>query len=90
MDTERISVTTNELIQALEEAASKGDSERNGAMRVCEISDLLGWSSARVRDHIRQQIEEGRMECVRVIIGDLQGRRMPVSAYRLVDKPEED
>ena len=58
-------------------------------MRVCEIAEVTGWSDARIRDQIRRQINEGTMECVRIIITDLQGRNMPVAAYRLVDRPGE-
>ena len=90
MDAERISVTTNELIQALEEAAARGDADRNGAMRVCELARQKRWSETRVRKHLQSLIAEGRAEQVFVDITDMAGRVMPVSAYRLVDKPEED
>lgn len=79
----RISVTENELLEALREArGAHKPAEEDGAMTRSEMERATGWSKKQVDAVLNGLLDEGRWECIWVPRQQRDGvvRRMP--AYR--------
>lgn len=56
----------------------------DGAFRVAEVAEALGWSTKRVVAALWKVQAAGKLQRTKVWRMDLAGRRMPVPAYRLL------
>ena len=71
------------LLELLE-AVAVNPQDNEGALRVVELVEELGWSSVRVRGQLRRLVESGDVEVVDLRIKSLDNKMRPSSGYRLV------
>jgi hypothetical protein len=76
-------ITESEILDALR-AASAQIANPDDAFSVLELSRAVGWSRPRVQEHLLELKRTGRIELVRVTREALNGRIIPVTAYRFV------
>lgn len=79
----RISVTENDLLDALSEALPSGKGP-DDARTVREMAKATGWSEVRVRKALVAVQEQGRLVVHRVGRQGIDGRAAVVSAYTIV------
>jgi len=79
-----LGISEGDLLTALEEMIAP---EGRG-VRTMELAKALGVSKTSVRKLLRQLLEEGRLERVRVKMIDLSGRQAQVTGYRLTGGSE--
>lgn len=80
MESKRVKVTTDDLLEALQQALGPGDGEGTTVSDLCRET---GANENMVRRKIRDLIAAGRCEVVRVRRTDMAGRHTRVPAYRL-------
>lgn len=81
-----LELTESELLQAIEDAAAAHNTpdDPDGAFRVVEVAEALGWSTKRVVSALWRVQAAGKLQRTKVWRIDLAGRRMPVPAYRIL------
>lgn len=75
-------ITQAEILDAIRDAVQTADVPDAFTMR--ELQDATGWGEKQARAKMRVAKLAGRVDVVRVERENLQGRMMPVLAYRLV------
>lgn len=78
-----MSMTENELLEAIQEALLK-DSGSSGHLTMNEISEATGMSYKRVTAVLHRLKKEGRLEIKQVYRETLSGRMAPSPAYRIL------
>jgi len=81
--TPKLTITENELVEALRSAMGSQDEGPTDARTVQEIVNTIGRSERFVRDNVRKLIAEGRAELVRIKRPAIDGRIQSVPAYRI-------
>lgn len=81
------SITEDELVAALFSARATGI-EAEGALTTCVLSKMVNRRREWVRERLRDLIDEGRVESVRVQMTDIAGRATTAPAYRLRSEKE--
>jgi hypothetical protein len=80
-----LDLTESELLQAIADAAAHNTpDDPDGAFRVAEVAEALGWSGKRVIHALYKVQAAGKLQRCKVWRIDLAGRRMPVPAYRIL------
>lgn len=82
-----MNITESELLDAIREAARDNSSDPQGAMTVVELADAMNLDVRIARKHVATLLRSGSMECVRVRRPSIDGRIIPIPAYRLVAAP---
>ncbi len=82
MDAMIDNITESELVAALSLAKTASETV-TGAMTTDELAKAVGRNVSWVRTQLRQLIDAGEIEPVRVQIVDIAGRRTTSPAYRL-------
>lgn len=79
----KLTITENELVEALRDAMSAGLADPTDARTTGEMAAAIGRADKFVRDNVRKLIAEGRVELVKVKRQGIDGRMNWVPAYRI-------
>jgi DNA-binding MarR family transcriptional regulator len=79
-----MTISEAEILDAIREAASNSASGPDDAMTIVELAEAMNVDARIVRKHVAALLKSGGMECVRVRRPSMDGRIMPVPAYRLI------
>lgn len=74
----------DELLEVLQAAQQNDGDGYDDAVRVGVLCQRTGWSNSRVRAQLRELIQDGRVECIRVPYTNISGNRAMVPAYRVI------
>lgn len=81
-----VTITEQELIAALQEATQQaGIDPDETAMTTPELRKATGYGTKKVRRLLKQLMEQGSVESVRVFRMNMAGCFSPVTAYRFVE-----
>lgn len=72
---------TNELIRLLSRTS---DDQPIDAMTVTQMQKATGLSEKRIRKILRDLIDQGRIECVRVYVRAIHGQNVQSNGYRVL------
>lgn len=81
-----ITITENEIIQALQDAVRQAPGDDN-AVTTDDILAVTGWGEHKLRRHMRAIKASGRLESTRVMRESIDGRMCAVPAYRIKSDP---
>lgn len=85
MDAPHMSMTQNELLEALRVAAEAQDEQGDGAMTMRELRAALNYGDDRLRAMLHRLKADGLVEVVRVQRRTLDDRLNLTPAYRLTN-----
>ena len=75
--------TLDELLAALTASTTAAGEESPAALTTRRMREITGWSQARINNRLRELIDAGQVECVRVPVIRIDGSRTAVPGYRL-------
>jgi len=83
-----MTISESEILDAIREAANSSAGGPEDAMTIIELAEAMNVDPRIARKHVASLLKSGAMECVRVRRSSMDGRIMPVPAYRLIAAPK--
>lgn len=78
-----MNATVDDILEAFAEALKRPAAAGEPGATTKELAKVMGKGRERMRDILREEIESGRVEEVKVMRRALGGRMQPVDGYRL-------
>lgn len=80
--------TEADALDALRAALAKPTKRPEGAFTTDELADAIGLPIEKVRKGLKRMMAAGQLEALRIPVPCLDGRVLPMPAYRLVKPPK--